>query len=83
MTQLKMHVTGKTERTISGTGSQGIMYATVLKTIKTQFGQLSVIARAYITNLIDKPKIQNNDRQTLQELVFDVVNCVVALKPQI
>ncbi len=32
--QLKMHVTGKAERTISGLGSQGEMYATALKTIK-------------------------------------------------
>ena len=80
MAQLKMHVTGKAERTISGIGSQGIMYATALKTIKEQFGQPSVIARAYITSLIDKPKIQNNDRQALQELSFDVVNCVAALK---
>ena len=61
--QLKMHVTGKAERTISGLGSQGKMYATALKTIKKQFGQPSVIARAYITKLIDKPKIQNSDRQ--------------------
>ena len=78
--QLKMHVTGKAERTISGLGSQGKMYATALKTIKEQFGQPSVIARAYITKLIDKPKIQNSDRQTLQELSFDVVNCVATLK---
>ena len=80
MAQLKMHVTGKADRTISGIGSQGIMYATALKTIKEQFGQPSVIARAYITSLIDKLKIQNNDRQALQELSFDVVNCVAALK---
>ena len=80
MAQLKMHVTGKAESTISGIGSQGIMYATALKTIKEQFGQPSVIARAYITSLIDKPKIQNNDRQALQELSFDVLNCVAVLK---
>ena len=75
-----MHVTGKTERTISGIESHGIMYEIVLKTIKEQFFQPSVIARAYITNLTDKPKIQDNDRQTLQELFFDIVNCVAALK---
>ena len=80
MAKLKMHVTGKTERTISGIVSQGIMHETVLKTIKEQFGQLSVVARAYITKLTDKQKIQDNYRQALQELFFDVVNCVAALK---
>ena len=33
-----MHVTGMAERTISVIRSQGIMYATALKTIKEQFG---------------------------------------------
>ena len=56
------------------------MYATALKSIKEHFGQLSAIARAYITKLVDKQKIQNNDRQSLQELSFDVVNCVATLK---
>ena len=73
MAKSKIHVTGKTECTIT-------MYETVLKTIKEQFGQPSVIARAYITKLTDKRKIQDNDRQALQELFFDVVNCVAALK---
>ena len=80
MAQLKMHVRGKTERTISGIGSKGNMYTTVLKTIKEQFGQPNVMARAYITNLIDKQKIQDNDIQALQEFFFDVVNYVEALK---
>ncbi|XP_028399260.1 uncharacterized protein LOC114522717 [Dendronephthya gigantea] len=80
MAQLKMHVTGKAERTISGLGSQGTMYATALKIIKEQFGQPSVIARAYITKLIDEQRIKGNDRQALQELSFDVVNCVATLK---
>ena len=56
------------------------MCATALKTIKEQFGKPSVISRAYITNLTHKPKIQDNDRQALQELFFDVLNCVAALK---
>ena len=80
MAQLKMHATEKTERTISGYGSQGIMCATVLKTIKEQFAKPSAVSRAYITNLTDKPKIQDNDRQALQELFFYVLNCVAALK---
>lgn len=75
-----MHMTGKAERTINGLGSHGKIYAIALKTIKKQFSQPSVIARAYITKLIDKPKIQNSDRQSLQELSVDVVNCFATLK---
>ena len=51
MIQLKMHVGGDEERAISGLGSKGIMYATALRTIKEQFGQPSVIARALVNNL--------------------------------
>ena len=80
MAQLRMHVIGNAERILSGLGSQGTMYATALKCVKEQFGQPSAIARAYITRLVDKRKIQANDRQSLQELSFDVVNCVATLK---
>ena len=80
MAQLKMHLIGRAERVISGLGSQGTMYAAALKSIKEHFGQPSAIARAYITKLVDKQKIQNNDRQSLQELSFDVVYCVATLK---
>ncbi len=80
MAQLKMHLVGRAERVVSGLGSQGTMYATALKTIKEYFGQPSIIARAYITKLVDNQKIQANDRQSLQELSFDVINCVAVLK---
>ena len=72
MVQLKMHLIGNAERAISGLGSQG--------TIKEQFGQPSVIARAYINKLVEKRKLQGDDRQALQEFSFDVVNCVARLK---
>ncbi|CAB4030163.1 Hypothetical predicted protein [Paramuricea clavata] len=80
MVQLKMHLIGNAERAISGLGSQGTMYATALKTLKEQFGQPSVIARAYINKLVEKRKLQGDDRQALQEFSFDVVNCVATLK---
>ena len=80
MAQLRMHVIGNAERILSGLDSQRTMYATALKGVKEQFGQASAIARAYITRLVDKRKIQANDRQSLQELSFDVVNCVATLK---
>ena len=80
MAQLKMHLTGNAGRVISGLGSQGTMYVTALKSIKEHFGQPSVIARACISRLVDKRKIQVNDRESLQELSFDVVNCVATFK---
>jgi hypothetical protein len=80
MVQLKMHLVGNAKRAVVGLGSQGKMYATALKTLKEQFGQPSVIARAYINKLVDASKIQNNDRQALQQVSFDVANCVATLK---
>lgn len=51
MIQLRMHVKGEAQRPISGLGSKGIMYATALKSLKKQFGQPSVIARAVVSKL--------------------------------
>ena len=33
-----------------------------------------------ITKLVDNQKIQTNDRQSLQELSFNVINCIAVLK---
>ena len=62
MVWLRMHVTGDAERTISGLGSQGIMYATALKTLKENFGQLSVIARAFIRKITEEKFSPMTDR---------------------
>ena len=64
MVQLKMHVAGDAAHTISGLGSQGIMYATALKTLKDHFGQPSVIARAFISKVTDTKK-NPSKRQTV------------------
>ena len=80
MVQLKMHVTGEAERAISGLGASGIMYVTALKTLKYEFGQASVIARACVNKLIKGSKISDNDRQGLRELSVDIINCVATLK---
>ena len=80
MIQLKMHVGGDAERAISGFGSKGIMYATALKTIKEQFGQPSVIARALVNNLIKGEKIGRSDRKKLRELSIDLINCMATMK---
>ncbi|XP_028407785.1 uncharacterized protein LOC114530363 [Dendronephthya gigantea] len=80
MVQLKMHLAGRARRAVSGLGSHGKMYATALKTLKEQFGTPSAIARAHISKLLERRKIQSSDRQALQELSFDVMNCVATLK---
>ena len=80
MIQLKMHVSGDAERAISGLGSKGIMYATALRTIKEQFGQPSVIARALVNNLTKREKIGRSDRKKLRELPIDLMTCMATLK---
>ena len=80
MVQLKMHCKGEAERAITGLGSGGIMYATALKIIKEQFGQKSVIARAYINNIIKGQNITGNNRQGLRDMSHDIVNCIATLQ---
>jgi len=80
MVQLRMHVTGEAERTISGLGSQGIMCTTTMKMLKENFGQPSVIARAFIRKITERRKIQLDDRQALRESSFDMINCLATLR---
>ena len=80
MIQLKMHVGGDAERAISGLGSKGIMYATALRTIKEQFGQPSVIARALVNNLTKGEKIGRSDRKKLREFSIDLMTCMATMK---
>ena len=79
MVQLKMHVTGDVARTISGLGSQGIIYATALKTLKDHFGQPSVITRAFISKITERKKIHPNHRQSLRDFSIDIINCLATL----
>ena len=80
MIQLKMHVGGDAERAISGLGSKGIMYATALRTIKEQFRQPSVIARALVNNLTKGEKLCRSDREKLREFSIDLMICMTTLK---
>ena len=80
MIQLKMHVSGDADRAISGLGSKGIMYVTALRTIKEQFGQPSVIARALVNNLTKGKKIGRSDRRKLREFSIDLMTCLATLK---
>ena len=80
MMQLKMHLTSDADRVISGIGISGIMYATALKTLKLEFGQPSVIARAYINKLTKGSKLSSGDRQGLRDFSLDIVNCIAKLK---
>ena len=76
MVQFRMHLTGDAIRSITGLGSSGLMYATALKMIKEQFGQRSVICRAFINKLTKGSKIAQSDRQGLREFSLDVINCL-------
>jgi len=76
MIQLRMHVTGEAERAISGLGSNGIMYATALKSLKEQFGQPRVIARAVDNKLTSGEKIGRNNREALKVFSLDIINCL-------
>jgi len=80
MIQLKMHLTGEANRSIDGLGSSGVMYATALKTLKIQYGQKSVIARAFMSRLCKGEKLKPNDRQALRSLSIDVISCIATLR---
>ncbi len=78
--QLKMHLCGDAERSISGLGASGTMYATALKTIQEQFGQVTSVARAVINRLTKSQKIPPNNRNALRDLSIDLVNSIATLK---
>lgn len=78
--QLNMHVFGEAGRAISGLGSSGKMYATALKILREQFGQPSLIARAYINKLTKEGKIPANNRNALRDLSMCLINCIAVLK---
>ena len=59
--QLRMRIKGEAERAPAGLVSKGTMYATALKSLKEQFGQPSVIARAVVNKLTKGKK--NNEKQ--------------------
>lgn len=76
MIQLRMLLKSEAERAISGLGSKGIMYATALKCLKEQFGQLSVTAIAVVNKLTTGDRIGMNNRQALREFSLDIINCL-------
>lgn len=75
-----MHVVGEAERAISGLGSKGAMYAIALKSLKEQFGQPSIIARAVVNKLTKGDRIQKNNRQALREFSLDIINCLATMR---
>jgi len=71
-----MHVKGEAERVISALGSNSIMYATVLKSLKEQFGQSSVTARSVANKLTMGDRISRNNREALRAFSLDIINCL-------
>ena len=79
MIQLRMRIKGEAERALAGLGSKGTMYATALKSLKEQFGQPSVIARAVVNKLTKGEKITRSNRQALREFSLDITNCLAIM----
>ena len=79
MIQLRMRIKGEAERGLAGLGSKGTMYATALKSLKEQFVQSSVIARAVVNKLTKGEKITRNNRQALWEFSLDITNYLAIL----
>ena len=79
MIQLRMRIKGEAERALAGLGSKGAMYATALKSLKEQFGQPSVIARAVVNKLTKGENITRNNRQALREFSLDITNCLAIM----
>ena len=76
MIQLRMHPKGEAERAISGLGSKGIMYATMLKSLNEQFGQPSVITRAVVNKLTMGEKIGRSNQEALKAFPLDIIKCL-------
>ena len=56
------------------------MYTTALKTIKDQFGEYSIVARAFIDKLTKGDVIRACDRQRLRDFSIDIINCLATLR---
>ena len=67
MTYLISAVDGEAKRTIEAVGTSGLFYASVLKTLKREFGNNLLVAHLHLKSMLDKPQIKPNDRAALRE----------------
>ena len=77
MLRLFSMLDGEAQRVIAAVGSNGIFYATALKTLKKDFGDPLLLAHLKLKAVFDRPHIKTNDRiglpPTLKNLQLVVV----------
>ena len=68
-TRMERHLSvldGEAEISIQSIGSNGIFYATALKTLKRDFGNPVVVSQLKLKAVLDMPQIPTNDRTSLR-----------------
>ena len=66
---------GEAKRVIAAIGSNGMFYATTLKSLKKNFGDLLLIAHLKIKAVFDRPQIKSNDRIGLRNFLQHLKIC--------
>ena len=61
-------VDGGTKKAVEAVGTSGLFYASALKTLKREFGNILLVALLPLKYMLDKPEIKPNDRAALREL---------------
>ena len=67
MTELISLLDGDAKKAVQSTGSNGLFYASALKSFKSNFGNPLLVATFRMKTLIDKPHINGRDRIALRE----------------
>ena len=66
MERLLSVLTGEAKKGVECIGTSGIFYATALKSLKRDFGNVTVVTHAKLKVLLDKPQLVSNDRAALK-----------------
>ena len=67
MTRLISLLDGDAKKAVQSIGSNGLFYASALKSLKSNFGNLLLVATFRMKTLFDKPHINGRDTITLRE----------------
>ena len=77
---LLQHLRGDAKRAVKGYANDVSGYVLSLKTLKQLFGQRAAIAHAVISQVTKGKIVQNDDKNGLSELYYNVNDCLVTLK---
>ena len=80
MERLLSVLTGEAKKGVECIGTAGIFYASALKTLKRDFGNITVVAHSKLKNLLDKPQLGNKDRAALKRYHQHLKSTVTWLK---